>query len=99
MQTYIVLATYTEQGIRRVREGPHPDEAGRRRLERLGGRLLSLYNTQGQYDLVLTLEFPDEAAATAWLVETRELGNVRTETLRAFASEETKQVRAKLAPR
>jgi uncharacterized protein with GYD domain len=99
MPTYIVLAKYTDQGIRAVREGPQRREAARQRIERLGGRMLSVYNTQGQYDLVLTLEFPDEASATAFLLETGEQGNLRTETLRAFPPEEMEQVRAKLTSR
>jgi uncharacterized protein with GYD domain len=99
MPTYIVLAKYTDQGIRTVREGPQRREAARQRIERLGGRMLSVYTTQGRYDLVLTLEFPDEAAATAFLLETGEQGNLRTETLRALTPEEMDQARGKLAPR
>ena len=58
--------------------------------------MLSTYVTQGHYDLVLTVEFPDEAAAAAFLVQTGEQGNVRTETLRAFTPEEMDQIRAKM---
>jgi uncharacterized protein with GYD domain len=97
--TYIVLANYTDQGIRGIREGPQRREAARQRVERLGGRLLSTYVTQGRYDLVVTVEFPDEASAAAFLLETGELGNVRTETLRAFTPEEMEQVRGKMASR
>ena len=99
MPTYIVLGKMTDQGIRTIREGPQRREAARQRIERLGGRMLSVYNTQGQYDLIMTVEFPDEAAATAFLLETGEQGNLRTETLRAFTPEEMEQVRAKLPSR
>jgi uncharacterized protein with GYD domain len=58
--------------------------------------MLSVYNTQGQYDLVMTLEFPDEVSATAFLLQTGQTGNLRTETLRAFGPEELEQVRAKM---
>jgi uncharacterized protein with GYD domain len=96
MPTYIVLAKYTDQGIKTVQEGPQRREAARQRIEQLGGRMLSVYNTQGQYDLVLTLEFPDEVTATAFLLQTGQQGNLRTETLRAFSPEEMEQVRAKM---
>ena len=99
MPTYVVLGKFTDQGIRTVREGPQRREAARQRIERLGGRMLSVYNTQGRYDLVLTVEFPDEAAATAYLLETGEQGNLRTETLRAFTPEEMEQIRGKMAAR
>jgi len=94
--TYIVLGKFTDQGIRTVREGPQRRQAARERIERLGGRMVSAYNTQGQYDLVLTIEFPDELSATAYLLQTGEQGNLRTETLRAFTPEEMDQVRSKM---
>ena len=96
MPTYIVLGKFTDQGIRTVREGPQRRQAARERIERLGGRMVSAYNTQGQYDLVLTIEFPDELSATAYLLQTGEQGNLRTETLRAFTPEEMDQVRSKM---
>ena len=96
MPTYIVLAKYTDQGIKTISEGRQRREAARQRIEQLGGRMLSVYNTQGQYDLVLTLEFPDEITATAFLLQTGQQGNLRTETLRAFSPEEMEQVRAKM---
>src|SRR5919202_5909642 len=96
MPTYIVLAKYTDQGIKTVQEGPQRREAARQRIEQLGGRILSAYNTQGQYDLVLTVEFPDEYAATAFLLQTGEQGNLRTQTLRAFSPEEMDQVRSRI---
>ena len=98
MPTYIVLGTFTDQGIRTVREGPQRQQATRERAERLGGRLLSAHVTQGHYDLVLMVEFPDEPSAAAFLLETGEQGNLRTETLRAFTPEEMEQVRGKIIP-
>jgi uncharacterized protein with GYD domain len=81
---------------------PPAEAAGRRgrrgrRTERLGGRRLSADTTQGRSDLVLTLEFPDEAAA--FLLEAGGQGDVRTETLRAFTPEEREQVWGKRARR
>ena len=97
MPTYIVLGKFTDQGIRGIKEGPQRRQRAQERAERLGGKMLSSYNTQGQYDLVLTVEFPDDVSATAFLLETGMQGNVRTETLRALSAEEMEQVRAKLA--
>jgi uncharacterized protein with GYD domain len=97
--TYIVLAKYTDQGMRTVRQGPQRREALRQRIEQLGGRLVSRYTTQGQYDLVLLLEFPDETAATVFLLELGEQGNHRTETLRAFTAEEMDRVWPRMAGR
>jgi hypothetical protein len=48
---------------------------------------------------VATLGFPHEAAATAFLLEAGERGDVRTEPLRAVTPEELEQVRGTMAPR
>lgn len=96
MPTYIVLGKFTDEGIKTIRQGPQRRQAARERIERLGGRMLSVYNTQGRYDLVTTVEFPDELTAAAFLLQTGEGGMLRTETLRAFPPEEMEQVRAKM---
>ncbi len=88
MPTYIVLGRFTEQGIRNVKQVPERARSAQEAAERLGGKMVSLYYTQGQYDFVATLDFPDEAAAMTFLLSTGTLGNVRTETLRAFTVEE-----------
>lgn len=46
------------------------------------------YWTQGQYDNVIIIDAPDEASATALLMSLGKLGNVRTQTLRAFTAAE-----------
>ncbi len=97
MPTYIVLGRFTDQGIKTISEGPQRRQAARERIEQLGGRMVSVYNTQGQYDLVMTVEFPDDLAATAFLLQTGQQGNLRTETLRAFTPEEMEQVRGRMA--
>jgi uncharacterized protein with GYD domain len=88
MPTYIVLGRFTEQGIRNVKQVPERARHAQEAAERLGGKMVSLHYTQGQYDFVATLDFPDEASAMTFLLSTGALGNVRTETLRAFTVEE-----------
>ena len=53
-----------------------------------GFRVLGHYWTQGQYDLVVTVEAPSEEAMLAGLFAVAEAGNVVSETLRAFTDEE-----------
>ena len=47
-----------------------------------------IYWTQGQYDSVIILDAPDDASATALLMSLGKLGNIRTQTLRAFTAAE-----------
>ena len=98
MATSITLARWTEQGIRNARDTVDRLEQARQAIERAGGRLTGFYWTQGEYDLVAITEFPDDETATAFVLATATLGNVRTQTLRAFGAEEMRRILQKLPP-
>lgn len=91
MATFISLINFTDQGIRDVKESPRRFEAFRVMAEKLGVTLKSGYYTVGNYDIVLTLEGSDEAV-TAALLKAGSLGNVRSQTLRAFSLDEMKKI-------
>lgn len=91
MATFITLLNFTDQGIRNVKDSPERYEAFKAMAEKLGVTVKSIYYTVGQYDLVLVVEGGDEAA-TAMLLKAGSLGNVRTQTLRAFSLEEMRTV-------
>jgi len=55
--------------------------------KKLGVTLKDYYMTVGHYDVVIVLDGDDEAVATA-LLKVASLGNVRSETLRAFSETE-----------
>jgi len=50
----------------------------------------------GQYDGVIITEAPDDEAVTKLLLATGSLGNVRTETLRAYTEDEFRKIIAAL---
>jgi uncharacterized protein with GYD domain len=56
--------------------------------ETFGAIVRELFWTQGRYDIVTVVEAPDEIAATALNLSISALGNVRTESLRAFSAAE-----------
>jgi uncharacterized protein with GYD domain len=88
MATYITLVKWTDQGARNVKGTVQRIGDFRADLERRGGKLLSIYWTQGQYDLVATFEAPDAQTATAAMLVDCGFGNVRTETFPAFSESE-----------
>lgn len=96
MPTYVVLLTWTEQGIRNVKETLTRAQQAQASAEQMGGRLTALYWTQGAYDLVGTAEFPDEESYTAWALASASRGSVRTQTLRAFSAAEMERILQKL---
>ena len=86
MLTYVVLANFTDQGIRNAKDSPKRAEAFKKMAETFGVTVKELFWTQGRYDVVTILEAPDEFCATALSLTLSTLGNVRTESLRAFSA-------------
>ena len=91
MATFITLVNFTDQGARNIKESPHRAEAFTALAKKLGVEVKSLHWTVGQYDVVTVTEGSDEAQL-ATLFATASLGNVRTQTLRAFSASEIKKV-------
>jgi uncharacterized protein with GYD domain len=85
MATYILLATYTEQGLRGIKDTVKRTEAVREMAKKAGVTMKESYWTLGQYDVVAVFEAPDDAAMTAFALTVSKLGHVKTQTLRAFS--------------
>jgi len=92
MPTYVMLANWTDQGVRTIDESPRRVDAARRNLEEMGGRFLSLFMTMGEYDLIITYDAPDDAVSARFTLLLGKLGNVRTRTLKAFPEEAYRQI-------
>ncbi len=88
MVTHVVLMNYTEQGIKTIKESPARVREMSKAVEAAGGRLLNVYVTMGQYDLVVIAEGPSDEVAMVQLISLGMAGNVRTTTLRAFTLDE-----------
>lgn len=97
MATFIVLGSFTDQGIRAVKDTTKRAEALRDLGKKVGVTIKELYWTMGQYDVAAIVEAADEAAVTAFGLSAGASGNVRTQTLRAFSATEMAQVLKKLA--
>lgn len=96
MATFIVLASFTDQGIRNVKETIGRAEAFKEMAKKSGVAVMDLYWTLGSYDVVAVCEAPDDESATALSLSVCSRGNVRSETLRAFSFEEMKRILAKM---
>jgi uncharacterized protein with GYD domain len=92
MPTYIVLGQFTEQGIRNVKDTSKRADAAKELVKKFGAKVLDLYWTIGRYDCVFIIEAPDDESITAFALSSGKLGNVRTETLRAFTQSEINQL-------
>lgn len=88
MATYVVLANFTDQGIRNVKDSPKRAEAFKQMAKTFEVTVKDMLWTQGRYDIVTVVEAPDEQAVMTLSLSLGALGNVRTETLRAFSAAE-----------
>jgi uncharacterized protein with GYD domain len=84
MTSYIMLAKWTDQGIRNAKESPQRVDKVRQLLKDMGGDFRQFFLTMGEYDMVALYEAPDDAVAARFTLELGRLGNIRTETLKAF---------------
>jgi uncharacterized protein with GYD domain len=96
MITYVVLANFTDQGVKNAKDSPKRAEAFRQMAKTFGVTVKDIFWTQGRYDIVTVVEAPDELSATALNLSLSALGNIRTESLRAFSSAEMMTIVAKM---
>jgi uncharacterized protein with GYD domain len=97
MPTYIMLLNFTDQGIRKIKDSPKRVDNFKNMAKKAGATVKEVFWTLGQYDNVTIVEAPDDVTMTALCLATGKLGNVRTQTLRAFSAEDMKNVLGKVS--
>jgi len=88
MAKYVVVANFTDQGIKNIKDTVSRGKMFTEMVSQMGGNVESLLWTMGRYDIVAVVEAPSDEAASAIALTVGGLGNVRGETLRAFTSDE-----------
>jgi len=96
MPTYVMLAKWTDQGIRAIDDASRRIDAAKKTLTEMGGQFRSLYMTMGDYDLVAIYDAPDDAVAARFTLILGKMGNVRTTSMKAFPEEAFRQIVASL---
>jgi uncharacterized protein with GYD domain len=96
MLTYVVLANFTEQGVKTIKDSTKRADAAKEAASKFGVRMNEIFWTQGQYDIVTLCQADNEASIAAFGLALSSQGNVRFQTLRAFTREEMNGIVAKL---
>jgi len=96
MSSYIVLGKFTQQGIQTIKDAPKRRAMASELAKALGGKIQHVYMTMGQYDLVIVIEAPNDEAVAQLALQVGMLGNLSTQTLRAFDEAETDKLVASL---
>ena len=96
MAMYVVLANFTEQGVKNIKDTSKRAGAFKELAKSSGATVKELYWTLGQYDIVATVEAPDDIVITALGLTLAKAGNVRTQTLRAFSEADMSNILSKV---
>jgi uncharacterized protein with GYD domain len=96
MAMYVSLLQFTDQGIRTVKDTIKRAEAATAEAEKMSIKITDAFWTMGAYDVVLLLDAPNDETVSAFSLKIGSLGNVKSQTMRAFRREEMESVLAKI---
>ena len=97
MPTYIALVTFTDQGVRYIKQTTERAKGLVNAAANLGIKIKDIYWTMGAYDAVFIAEGPDDETVTAFAASIGALGNIRTQTMRAFSADEMNKILGKIS--
>ena len=92
MPHYVTLVHYTHQGISKIKDSPSRLESAKKAAEAEGGKLVTWYLTMGRYDAIIVSEFPSDEAYAKFTLTAGALGNISTETMKAFTEAEYRKI-------
>lgn len=88
MSHYVLLCNYTDQGIRNIKDVPKRRAAAQEIGKKLGVEVKTAFSAMGAYDLILHVEAPNDEALTKWTLSVASKGNIRTNTIKVFPTDE-----------
>lgn len=97
MPMYIGLVNWTDQGIKNVKDTLDRAAAFKKLAADMGCTVHGLFYTMGRYDVAVRIEAPDDATISVVMLKVAQLGNVRTETMRAYTEAEFAEILKKVS--
>ena len=96
MAMYVSLIQFTDQGIRNIKDTVKRGDAAMAEARKLGMKITEEFWTMGAYDVVVMFDAPNDETVSAFMLKIGSLGNVKSQTLRAFRREEMENILAKI---
>jgi len=96
MARYVSLIQFTDQGIRNIKDTIKRGDAAMAEAQKLGMKITEEFWTMGAYDVVVMFDAPNDETMSAFMLKVGSLGNVKSQTLRAFRREEMENILAKI---
>jgi len=97
MPMYISLVQFTDKGMQAAKETTQRMTDWAAKVKPMGVSVKDMYWTLGHYDQVCVFEAPNDETAASVLLAADMLGNIRTQTMRAFTSSEMKSILDKMS--
>ncbi len=97
MAGYISLLRFTKEGISAIKDAPRSIDQMKEMAQKMGARVVGVWVTMGQYDLVAVVDAPDDQTAAMLVLNLASQGHVTTETMRAFSEDEFRAIVGKLS--
>ena len=92
MSTYIALGSWTEQGVKNIKDSPSRLDAARALAKKHGCEMKDFYMTIGKTDMVVIIEAPNDEAMATLALSLATSGSVRTITMKAFKEAEYRKI-------
>ncbi len=93
---FIMSLSWTEQGVRNIKEAPKRAQAARELAKKMGITIKEVYLTSGEDDLVVMVDTPNGDNVAKFAMALGSQGNVRTRTVRAWSESEMQKLISEL---
>ena len=92
MGTYIELLSWTDQGIKSVKDSPARLDAARALGKKMGVNVREFYLTAGAADMVIIAEASDDETMAKFNLTLGMAGNIRSTTMKAFTEDAYRKI-------
>lgn len=96
MPTFTLSLSWTDQGIRSVKDAPKRAEASKELAKKLGIQIKEVYLTSGEDDILIILDAPDGDNVAKLALALGSQGNARTRMARAWPQSEFQKLISEL---
>ena len=98
MATYLILFSFTQQGVEKIKDCPARVNAAKNTIRQMGGEVQAFYAILGSdYDTLFIVRAPSDEKIAEMVLTIARLGNVRTRTHRLFTEEEFARITSSLS--
>jgi uncharacterized protein with GYD domain len=88
MPTFISMLSWTDQGVRSLKDTPKRIQAAREGAKKFGVELKQIFLTSGEFDILIIAEAPHYDNVAKYAMASGMQGNVRSRTVRGWTEAE-----------